>query len=110
MIDEAVFALCPVNQCIEKALDMQQKGVRWPFPAELGRNYNAVGFGYDRVGGAYATTWKPFEEAHLPEDIDHVLSEITKLSEQRGHLAWCSGVQVIQGFLRTVKAWRVHGA
>ena len=110
MIDEAVFALCPLNLCVERVLDMQQKGVRFPFPAALGRNYNAVGFGYDRAVRAYATTWKHFDERYMPEDIDHVLLELTKLSEQREHPAWCSGVQVVQGFLRTVKAWRVHGA
>jgi hypothetical protein len=102
-IDEAVFQLCPVNQCMDHALLMQGQRVLYPFPSGSRRNYSIVGFGFDRSKNSYHSVWKGVPADSLPENLDDVLAAFGRFAEKTDHECWCSGVPVI---LRLLQTWK----
>ena len=101
-IDPEVFALAPPNQILAKLFDMQERRRTDPFPATAGRNYNALGAGFDLAAKRHVSLW-PGVAAPLPTDLDDVLHQMAKFNGMDTHPHWSSGVEVCLSWLESVK-------
>ena len=101
-IDSEVFALAPCNQILAKLFDMQDRRQTHPFPATAGRNYNALGAGFDFATKKHASLWSGVVDP-LPADLDDVLDQMAKFNTLNSHPHWSSGVEVCLSWLTSVK-------
>ena len=101
-IDPDVFGLVPPNQILAKLFDMQERRLVHPFPPTAGRNYNALGAGFDLATKRHASLWPGVVEP-LPIDLDDVIQQMTKFNGMDTHPHWSSGVEVCLSWLRAVK-------
>ena len=109
-IDLEVSALAPPNQILAKLFDMQERRRTDPFPATAGRNYNALGAGFDLAAKRHVSLW-PGVAVPLPTDLDDVLHQMAKFNGMDTHPHWSSGVEVCLSWLASVKdSMHVHTA
>ena len=101
-IDPEVFALAPCNQILAKLFDMQDRRQTHPFPATAGRNYNALGAGFDFATKKHASLWSGVVDP-LPTVLDDVLDQMAKFNVLQRHSHWSSGVEVCLSWLTSVK-------
>ena len=101
-IDPDVFALAPPNQILAKLFDMQERRLVHQFPATAGRNYNALGAGFDLGTKTHVSLWPGVSEP-LPTDLDDVLQQMAIFNTMDKHPRWCSGVEVCLAWLASVK-------
>ena len=101
-IDPDVFALAPPNQILAKLFDMQERNIVHPFPVTAGRNYNALGAGFDLLTKTHVSLW-PGVSDPLPTDLDDVLQQLARFNTMDKHPHWCSGVEVCLAWLAAVK-------